>query len=239
MKLDSESSSSRNSRNLVADHLCGGFLPASVQQKEYEQNRNSNLITGSSDELARRARSADADALLQDILIRTNTSSLFEQHGNGSCGSSSSLAGSPTRRRNAPAFSINTIVPVAAAGGAIPKQHQQQHFIPRQEQTLMEASARLALQGAVCSGQPSNPKNSCFCNNSPRWPTYHVVVPLHLRVVPLLSFYLISMSAEMPTWVVLWNNRNARSTVSVAFDDGDRAYILLKMPVTLSCLSIK
>ena len=162
-------------------------------RKEYEQNRNSNLITSSSDELARRARSADADALLQDILIRTNTSSLFEQHGNGSCGSSSSLAGSPTRRRNAPAFSINTIAHVVAAGGAIPKQQQQQHLIPRPEQTLMEASARLALQGAVCSCQPSNPKSPCFCNNSPRWPTYHVVVPLNLRVVPspLFLSYLI------------------------------------------------
>ena len=76
MKLDSESSSSRNSRNLVSGNLCGGFLPASVQQQEHEQNRNSNLITESSDELARRARSSDADALLQDIFIRTNTSSL-------------------------------------------------------------------------------------------------------------------------------------------------------------------
>jgi hypothetical protein len=49
---------------------------------------------------------------------------------------------------------------------------------------LMEASARLALQGAVCLCQTSNPKSPCFCNNSPRWPTYQVVVPLHLRVVP-------------------------------------------------------
>lgn len=184
MKLDSESSSSRTSRNLVSGNLCGGFLPASVQKQEHQQNRNSNLITGSSDKLARRARSADADALLQDILIRTNTSSLFEQHGNSSCGSCSSLAGSPTRRRNAPAFSINTIAHVVAAGGAIPKQQQQQHLIPRPEQTLMEARARLALQGAVCSCQTSNPKSPCFCNNSPRWPTYQVVVPLHLRVVP-------------------------------------------------------